>query len=421
MFVTKSRSVLVDNLRSDLGLLRDSLSETGGVGSEQIDADFVKSLVGLRDSLDGVCAIAMGEFARGDSWAQSNYLTGKTAIVHETGISRKRVESDLLSAKVLSKYPVYMEALCAGKITADHIKTVAPLLGDRFVEFFDDDCKLLLDTASSLPVSQFQNVVRHWKNMVDAIRDDVTDDKASFESRKLFFDELVDGQYFIHGQFDPINGKIIKKALEQVTQKLWNDASPSTRREYFPSQMRADALTLLAQNFVGDKMLTSPTLSVDILLDIADIVPGSPTADFLGRMIEKETPIVSTHTKAQLKQILCDCEIAAPIKLNTGRYDLGRKVRTAPAHMKKQLLLETQTCSVKGCATPSKWCDAHHIKHWIDGGRTSLDNLVLLCRRHHTITHQNKNQALKLNNSRILEDKVSTLNKGEYSDLSPPT
>ena len=32
-------------------------------------------------------------------------------------------------------------------------------------------------------------------------------------------------------------------------------------------------------------------------------------------------------------------------------------------------------------------CDAHHLTHWADGGSTSLDNLVLLCRAHHTLLH----------------------------------
>ncbi|MBP9115398.1 MAG: HNH endonuclease, partial [Acidimicrobiia bacterium] len=62
---------------------------------------------------------------------------------------------------------------------------------------------------------------------------------------------------------------------------------------------------------------------------------------------------------------------------------------------------------MKGCTTPTKWCDAHHIKHWIDGGTTSLDNLVLLCRQHHTITHQNK------------IPKLTTTNKKQYADLPP--
>ena len=32
--------------------------------------------------------------------------------------------------------------------------------------------------------------------------------------------------------------------------------------------------------------------------------------------------------------------------------------------------------------------DAHHVKHWADGGETKLDNLVLLCRRHHRLIHE---------------------------------
>jgi hypothetical protein len=33
------------------------------------------------------------------------------------------------------------------------------------------------------------------------------------------------------------------------------------------------------------------------------------------------------------------------------------------------------------------WCEVHHIKHWLDGGRTDINNLVMLCREHHRILH----------------------------------
>lgn len=42
-----------------------------------------------------------------------------------------------------------------------------------------------------------------------------------------------------------------------------------------------------------------------------------------------------------------------------------------------------------GCDLPTTWCDSHHVIEWTDGGRTDLDNLVLLCRHHHGVTHRN--------------------------------
>ena len=41
-----------------------------------------------------------------------------------------------------------------------------------------------------------------------------------------------------------------------------------------------------------------------------------------------------------------------------------------------------------GCGRPPHWCDAHHVKHWADGGATALLNLALLCQHHHTVVHQ---------------------------------
>ena len=40
-----------------------------------------------------------------------------------------------------------------------------------------------------------------------------------------------------------------------------------------------------------------------------------------------------------------------------------------------------------GCTTPPSLCEAHHVTWWSRGGPTTLDNLALLCHRHHTQIH----------------------------------
>jgi hypothetical protein len=42
-------------------------------------------------------------------------------------------------------------------------------------------------------------------------------------------------------------------------------------------------------------------------------------------------------------------------------------------------------CAVEHCDRPASWADAHHWKRrWADGG---LDDLLLICPRHHTLAH----------------------------------
>jgi len=67
--------------------------------------------------------------------------------------------------------------------------------------------------------------------------------------------------------------------------------------------------------------------------------------------------------------------------------NVGRKTRTVPPAMRRALVLRDQGCRFPGCCE-TRFVDAHHIHHWCDGGETSLDNLVLLCRHHHRLLHE---------------------------------
>ena len=50
----------------------------------------------------------------------------------------------------------------------------------------------------------------------------------------------------------------------------------------------------------------------------------------------------------------------------------------------------TGAANSPGCDRPAEWTDAHHLNHWLHGGATDLDNLVLLCRYHHVLCHEGR-------------------------------
>ncbi|MEI2835028.1 MAG: HNH endonuclease signature motif containing protein [Acidimicrobiia bacterium] len=74
-------------------------------------------------------------------------------------------------------------------------------------------------------------------------------------------------------------------------------------------------------------------------------------------------------------------------------------MRTAPTKYKKVSAKYTNSCIIDGCDVLVSRCDAHHIKHSIDGGETSIENLVLICRHHHRKLHYDQQFEQDANNN----------------------
>ncbi len=101
--------------------------------------------------------------------------------------------------------------------------------------------------------------------------------------------------------------------------------------------------------------------------------PGGSSLDW-GGVIRGETT----------RRLACDATITPVTVSPQGQVlDVGRRARTVNAGMWAALVVRDRCCAFPGCDTPTSRCDAHHIRHWADGGPTSLTNLVLLCRFHH--------------------------------------
>ena len=88
------------------------------------------------------------------------------------------------------------------------------------------------------------------------------------------------------------------------------------------------------------------------------------------------------------RQLACDASRRTVLENERGEVlNIGRRSRIVPWHIAHALRLRDGGCRFPGC-NQHRWTDAHHIRHWADGGETSLENLVTLCRYHHRELHR---------------------------------
>jgi len=136
---------------------------------------------------------------------------------------------------------------------------------------------------------------------------------------------------------------------------------------------RADALVSVAQRYLrGDRPERSP---IEITLTIPASSLRDRTADpvEVGQMGEA---FVSSETARRLG---CDAGIVDIVEDEHGApLSVGRKRRTIAGALKRALRKRDTTCTYPGCANRI-FLEGHHIRHWADGGETSLSNALLLC------------------------------------------
>src|SRR5207247_8945467 len=79
--------------------------------------------------------------------------------------------------------------------------------------------------------------------------------------------------------------------------------------------------------------------------------------------------------------------------------EVGARTRTIPPALRRVLQHRDRGCRFPGCGMP--FTQGHHIRHWAQGGPTTLLNLVLLCRRHHRSVHEDGFQLQRLANGEL--------------------
>ena len=200
------------------------------------------------------------------------------------------------------------------------------------------------------------------------------------ENRSLRFSTDEDsGAIFLSGAFDSESGAVIRTVLEPLARRSGaHDQRPYERR-------LADALVDVAWHHLDHGLVPQNAsarthLQVTTSLETLRALDGAPAAE-----LEFSLPI---SAKA-VERLACDCSITRILLGSDSMViDVGRARRTISAPQRKALNARDQHCVWPGCDRPASWTSGHHLVHWIHGGLSNLQNLALLCYRHHWMVHE---------------------------------
>jgi hypothetical protein len=179
----------------------------------------------------------------------------------------------------------------------------------------------------------------------------------------------------------PDEAELVFQALDcarEVEHKASHDddddvsAERSKRRKGGGSPSRADGVVALAAGFLAGNAATGNggerfqvMLHVDQDPLAADSVLGATLED-------------GTHVSAEnLRRVACDAGVVAVSGDGAG-MSVGRRTRSIPPAMRRALQLRDRGCRFPGC-THSRFLHGHHVQHWLHGGETSVENVILVC------------------------------------------
>ena len=116
-----------------------------------------------------------------------------------------------------------------------------------------------------------------------------------------------------------------------------------------------------------------------VTLDLAGLVEGLGSA---------ELATGGKISAGEARRLACNAQIVPAVLGGKSEVlDLGRARRLFSPAQRKALTLRDRQCRAEDCDTPAAWTEAHHLRPWSAGGRTDLDDGVLLCSWHHHRAH----------------------------------
>jgi len=296
----------------------------------------------------------------------------------DLGAARERVRV----AHALEALPRLARALAHGELSYAKIRALTRVATPETEE-------RLLAVGRAGTAEHVERIVRGWRR-VDR-KAEACEERRCHTNRALHVYQDEDGMVVLRGRLTPEAGAILMRALDAARESLYQqgreqsfDAPIDVSAETpVMAQQQADALALLAEAALHhglDPGASGERYQVIVHVD----APVLADLDAPGQSVLEEGARVSAETSQRLA---CDASRVVMQHAADGRVvEVGARNRTIPPALRRALHHRDRGCRFPGCHV--RFGQGHHIRHWAQGGPTTLSNLALLCRRHHRAVHE---------------------------------
>ena len=348
------------------------------------------------------------------------------------GRSRHSIGRDLRTAKTLKTHlPEIAAALARGEISDERVAFICTKVNDRNAEALAAAQQGLLALSAAEPsFAQFCVLVCDLARYAD---DDGGHEPPAASNEAHVNPVGDDGDTVaVSATYTGVDAETFQQLVENATNQLWrrwlNDCTQTPELQMpTRTELRAEAmLDLIRRGAATDPDNPRPTVTELSLVVDADrvdeldpIVAAVLDATGTSRFTDGHTHIYLDNSNHRDRASCCGhgARLTAPVTTPDGRRvvmsagewemlvcnadvseilldALGTPIavrdllRHPTPALRRALIARDGGCAFPGCDAPPGWCDAHHVIHYADDGRTVAINLVLLCRRHHGIVHR---------------------------------
>jgi hypothetical protein len=333
-------------------------------------------------------------FAATDEYETQGSTSPIDWVRHQCRMSGNAAARSVATGEQAEHLPESVAAMSDGRIGFAHLALLAGTA--RAVKSTGRETSFdegpLLKQALEHSVSRFAFDCTHARHAADAAG--VLEEHVNaVEHRHLELTRCEDGRIVFHGIFDPVGGTAIRVAVTTLSAPSGVGDERSRERRFADGLVEL-AMHALDHGFATDRGGPRTHLQLTASVETAMGLAGAPGGDL---------EFAGVVPAATVQRLACDASIRR-VLLGPGAavIEVGRALRVPSGAGRSALRVRDQGCVWPGCERPSSWTNAHHLLHWGHGGDTNLENLVLLCHRHHWSVHEGGWQLTKTDAQRVV-------------------